>query len=546
MTVRTKITVCVAALLGFILVGVVFMIWKADRALYNHQRSSLAHESMSAYLRVSTLVNRSFNQIGRDLLDGDGGLRIDIAEAEARTLAILEENVGVETLEEEIGLRDHEERSDVARLRELKREIASAFAETRTAERMVLDGEPGAGRALISSTLESRVEGRIAALIEAGVDDEREELQEALDDMEAVNQVARWLTFVVTIAAVLIAGLVIFSLVFRLRDSLVKLELGADRFTDGDLNHQIPISGRDEFATLSRRLNAMARQLRSQRDALEAARAELEFRVDERTRELNEANEELERRDAARRRFFADIGHELRTPITALRGEAEVALRARSDREENYRDALRRIVSASSQLTRFVNDIFLIAREQGGVLDLRTERLDLRRAAEEAVDQMRAIAEEAGATLTLAPQPEPAWIEGDGERVAQLVRILVANAVAHGESGVAVEIALVREGEGWRLTVADDGPGVPADERPWIFDRFFRGSGAGEDLRAASGAGLGLPIARSLAQAHGGRIWIDAERRVGAAFHVAFPAAAAPAEPNLSGGREALRLVQRS
>lgn len=523
MQVRTTISLCIGLLATVIVAGAGLSLWNTKRVLYNHDRTSLAYQELGGYLQLSGEIFRTFKQARRDLLSGDGRLTFDLETSKQRIERILEEIIVLEEKEKRIGLRSRESPSDEVRVRELREELALAFGDIRTTERLLSLGQSEEAAAFFGESLEARIDGRVDRLIETGIADEQDELADALGDIELWNRTVTWLSIVAVAIALAAAGLVIFSLVLRLRRSLVKLEAGAACFARGELNHQIPISGQDEFAVLSQRFNLMAQQLLQQREALESARASLELRVAERTRELFAANAELKRRDATRREFFADIGHELRTPITALRGEAEVALRVRSDREAGYRYALQRIVEISDQLTRFVNDIFLIAREQAGVLDLRLHVFDLREAVRAGFDHMHATLDLNAVEAEIELPTEAALIEGDEERVAQLVRILVSNAIEHASAGRAVRVLVSRVDDCWQLSVEDNGPGIPEGEQAWVFERFYRGSGLSDEQRTSS-TGLGLPIARSLVQAHGGRIWIDRTYGEGLAVRASFPA----------------------
>jgi len=235
----------------------------------------------------------------------------------------------------------------------------------------------------------------------------------------------------------------------------------------------------------------------------------------------------LTERDRLRRQFFADIGHELRTPVTAIRGEAEVALRAKTDVETARKNALNTIVSLSEQLTEGVSDLFLIAREQAGVLDFRNHNLCLYEAVADCVDQMQGVVRENGASLRIETEGASLPIDGERNRICQLVRILVSNALTHTQTGVSITVSTALEGDQAVLAVADDGPGIPESERPRVFDRYVRG--AKESARAASGTGLGLAIAKSIARAHAGTISVGDSASGGTRIEARFPLTVATA-----------------
>lgn len=523
MQVRTKITLCVSILAAVIITCAGLLLWNTQRSTYNHQRSSLAYQQLAGYLQFSGELFRTFKQVRRDLLDGDRVLTFDLDDAEQRLIAIVDDIRVTELQESEVvGLRQDEEYKDMGRLAALQSEVSGAFEDIRKGKEMLAAGNPAEARVFISTTLTDRIDVRISQIIEGAVDDEREEVAEALAKIEQVNRIAFWVAIAATLTGLPLTALVVYTLLLRLRRNLSNLERGAESFGAGQLDHKIPVHGKDEFAKLSHRFNAMAHQLREQHQALEDARISLEHRVAERTEELRAANAELERRDEMRRQFFADIGHELRTPITAVRGEAEVALRAKQDHREIYRSALDRIVEISDQLTRFVNDIFLIARAQAGVADMRRAEIDLNEVITMAVGQLRTLINEHDAQLTLDVPESPAMVEGDMQRLCQLLQILLSNAIKHSQPGARIEVALHLKSDDWRLSVSDNGPGIPMEERPHVFDRFYRGA-ASAGPEPAQGTGLGLPIAKSIVQGHDGRIRIDPVRSQGTAVHVSLP-----------------------
>ncbi len=523
MQVRTKITLWVSSLAAVTFACAGLLLWNTERAKFNHHLTTLAYEELTGFLHLSGEVFRTFKQVRRDLMSRDGTLTFDLDEAQNRIEGIADGIRRVTSKEvKAIGEEDNPD-NDHNRINNLRQEIAAAFDDVRNATRMIKSGNREDALALLETSLQTRVDEKIDGIIESAVEDEREEVSEALRQIELINQIAIWAAIAASIAGLLLTTLVIVTLVLRLRTSLTALETGAEIFAAGRLEHKIPVYGRDEFATLSTRFNDMAHELLDQRHALEEARESLEHRVAERTEELRAANAELERRDKTRRQFFADIGHELRTPITAVRGEAEVALRAKNDQQTVYNTALKRIVEITGQLTRFVNDIFMIAREQAGEVDMRRGTVDLTDAATTAVEQLRTLLVEKSTSITTEIPTAPAFVEGDEQRLCQLVQILLSNAIHHGQDAVEVTVSVSRFDNNWRLSVEDDGPGIPDSDKAQVFERFYRG-GDMDRKEHLQGTGLGLPIAQSIVQAHGGRIWIESEQALGTAVHAEFPA----------------------
>ena len=248
MQVRTTISLCIGLLAIVIVAGAGLSLWNTNRVLYNHDRTSLAYQELGGYLQLSGEIFRTFKQARRDLLSDDGRLTFDIETSRQRIERILEEIILLEEEENRIGLRSRESPSDEVRVRELREELALAFGDIRTTERLLSLGQSEEAAAFLGKSLETRIDGRVDRLIETGIADEQGELSDALSDIELWNRTVTWLSIVAVAIALGAAGLVIFSLVLRLRRSLVKLEAGAACFARGELNHQIPISGQDDGA----------------------------------------------------------------------------------------------------------------------------------------------------------------------------------------------------------------------------------------------------------------------------------------------------------
>ena len=162
-----------------------------------------------------------------------------------------------------------------------------------------------------------------------------------------------------------------------LRRPLDDLNIGALELQSGNLLHRIPDSRHDEFSRLAQSVNKMAGELYLHRAREAEARQQLEFLVQERTNELELAVEKLEKLDLRRRQLFADISHELRTPTTAIRGEAEITLRGRDKPIDEYKIALGRIVSAAQQLGLVIDDLLTMARSDIDMLAIERANLEV-------------------------------------------------------------------------------------------------------------------------------------------------------------------------
>jgi two-component system sensor histidine kinase MprB len=212
---------------------------------------------------------------------------------------------------------------------------------------------------------------------------------------------------------------------------------------------------------------------------------------------------------AAQRRLIADASHELRTPVTSLRTNAEV-LRAAPDLSAAERDVLLGdVVAQAEELGELVSDIIELARDGEGSAPAEEIRLD--GLVLEAVDRARRHAP----GVVYEARVAPCVVEGAPDRLGRAVNNLLDNAAKHSPSGGVVDVTVV----GGEVTVRDHGPGVSAADAPHVFDRFYRGAGA----RDRPGSGLGLAIVRQVAESGGGTVAVEDAPGGGALFRLALP-----------------------
>lgn len=352
----------------------------------------------------------------------------------------------------------------------------------------------------------------------------------------AADRALRWAHGLwLLLAAVLALAAVAVALVFTqaLRRRLKRLDEGAQALQRGELHHRIALAGNDEFAALGRSVDRMAAELAGHREREARARQRLEEVVAARTADLQSALQALQQVDERRRRLFADISHELRTPTTAIRGEAEIALRGRDKPPDDYKAALQRIADASRQLGGVIDDLLTMARSDLETLALRRQPLDLAQPLADALAQGQALAYERGVQVEATAVPAGALpLHGDPLRVRQLLLVLLDNAVRYSHAGGRVHVRVRHaddaDGTGWaEVEVRDEGIGIGPDELPRVFDRHFRGEAARR--HRADGSGLGLSIAEALATGHGGTLTLCSEPGVGTTATLRLPLATARA-----------------
>lgn len=223
------------------------------------------------------------------------------------------------------------------------------------------------------------------------------------------------------------------------------------------------------------------------------------------------------------RRFMADAAHELRTPLSVVRSRAEVALQRERERPE-YEEALRGIERESIRVGRIVEDLLTLARADAGERPIQRQRIFLDDIVLDTAEAAKALATRRDVRISVA-EFEEAPIIGDPVLMHQLTMILLDNAIKFSHAGTLVQIGVWRANDAARLSVSDAGPGIPADQLPHVFERFYRGDAARSRAGTASseGAGLGLSIAQWIAEEHGASIRIESTVGTGTCVVVEFP-----------------------
>jgi signal transduction histidine kinase len=286
------------------------------------------------------------------------------------------------------------------------------------------------------------------------------------DTLESVDLVRRRLLIagLIALAAALLVGYLAASIFAR---RIRRVECAADRIAGGDFGEPISDRAQDELGQLAATFERMRQRL-----------AQLEH---------------------ARREFIANASHELRTPLFSLGGflellaDEELDPRTRAEFMGTMREQVAR-------LTKLATDLLDLSRLDAGRITVEREPVDLAALAESLVDEFRAVATSSGHDLVVDGDGEATAL-GDEERVLQIGRILLENALVHTPAGTPVRLRTARRNGAVLLTVEDEGPGIPAEHAGQVFDRFYRIEGS-----VASGSGLGLAIARELAELMGGSV----------------------------------------
>jgi two-component system, OmpR family, sensor kinase len=300
------------------------------------------------------------------------------------------------------------------------------------------------------------------------------DLSGELDEVNDALQIAAG----VSIGVLILASLLAWAVAGRVLAPLRLLRDTARSIGESDLTRRIPVEGDDELAGLARTFNEML--------------------------------DRLEQAFASQKAFISDAGHELRTPITIIRGHLDVM----GDDPDERRETLELVADELDRMGRLVNDLLLLARANRPDF-LEPQTIDLDDLTRELFAKASALAERDWRLASVAS----GRIVADRQRLTQALMNLSQNAVAHTHEGDAVELGSALAPGSVRLWVRDTGPGIPEHEQARIFERFVRLNGS----HAGEGAGLGLAITRAVAEAHGGRVELDSRPGAGARFTVIIP-----------------------
>ncbi|WP_432951088.1 ATP-binding protein [Kribbella sp. CA-253562] len=288
----------------------------------------------------------------------------------------------------------------------------------------------------------------------------------------------------VAVAALAVIAVVGWLAAGRLLRPIRDVRQTAQQISESDLTRRIVAPGNDDVSSLARTFNAML--------------------------------DRLEEAFATQRRFLDEAGHELRTPITIVRGHLELLNTADAEETAEVRDLL---LDELDRMSRSVEDLIVLAKAERPDF-LRPDLVDVGRLTDHVLDKARAL----GDRGWRVDRRTEAWVVADAQRLTQALVQLAENAVKFTRPQDRVVIGSSSDGEVVRLWVSDTGPGIAAADAGRIFERFQRGRGAGR----ADGSGLGLAIVRAIAEAHGGSVRLHPTPGGGATFELTIPQAAAP------------------
>ncbi len=295
---------------------------------------------------------------------------------------------------------------------------------------------------------------------------------------------------------------------------LAILNTAAKKVRKGDMSVRVDLIESDEWKSVGDSFNQMVEALAGQQKALEEE-------VQKAVSQLSEAYEELKRTEKYRSDFYSNVTHDLKTPITAIKGATDLLKKKIAREDLNlYIDMLDR---NTKKLSKMVKDLLDIAKIESGGLELQMEEQDLIELIEDAIFMVTSLAIEKNISISQNTNLKGAVISGDQSRLEQVFINLLSNAISFSPQGSVINVIIKKGEKGQVLVIIEDsGPGIPKNEREKIFQKFFRGN-RGKNKNGHEGMGLGLAIAKGIVEVHGGKIWVSEGKLGGAAFHISFP-----------------------
>jgi len=297
-----------------------------------------------------------------------------------------------------------------------------------------------------------------------------------------VNRILLWIAFL-SIGAVLFVGITQSQSIIQ---PIQTLNQATRLIAKGDYAHRIKINRNDEFGEMAQAFNNMA--------------------------------QELENQQVLRNRTMADIAHELRTPLSIL----QIDLESMEDGlMEVTPENMRVLQSEVSHLRNLVEDLRILSRVDAGEITIEQAAIELGSLIREVIERQMQSARDKGVHLGFDLEGEEIFVTGDNQRLSQVLINLITNAVRHTPQDGTVNVAMRQQGSEVLVSVADTGEGIPQADLPFLFDRLYRVEKSRS--RDQGGSGLGLSIAKSLIEAHQGRIWAESKEGEGSTFKFVLP-----------------------
>lgn len=513
---RLRLAFVMTVFFGFSLSLGAMMYWGSEQIAKQFHHSQMAYETLERYERLSQEAYRYFKQRMDHLITATSLTKSDLNISKKRLLEAMQSLRNAAVINEA-----HNKSAELERVANLTAFLDASEYRFKEVERLREQGHIDLAREALNKYSSEEIDIKFQPVIDTAIASERINVTKAKSELEGLINQSQWFAILAAVIAALFsisASLLLFNGIKKPIESLMR---GTNEIASGNLTYRIDLDSHDEFGYLAGHFNNMANNLDIQQEKLRQNQSELEFRVAKRTFELLELNQDLKRMDAERLELLADISHELRTPITVIRGEAEVSLRGHDKDTGEYKDALQRITELAIQLAKYVNDLLFLARNDTASLQFEWEILELSELLYQVSEDFQVMAQEYALSLSCSLPKQAIWIEGDKQRLRQVLFILGENACRYSKPHGEIVFSTWLEDNQAHISLTDQGIGIPEADLDKIFERHFRSENARQTRK--DGSGLGLPLAKSIIKAHKGNLHVQSTENVGSRFTLSLP-----------------------
>ncbi len=522
MTVRWRILIFVSASLGFMALVIVAMTLVLRSTDHFAVRVKGLHARLATVTALDTIANRYAAQVADTLLlngnqtEALEGTRVSMYRTLAELMRVTRAEVstlsGMKQIQGELP-----EVANSERLAEVFDAIDGAARQAIVLQRQ---GRTAEAMDLYNRQVAFRLANELRPWIEHELEDERGEMTDESANIAQVQFNARLASAVLASLSVLCLVVLGAYLYRSLMRPLDNIRHAIRAIGEGKFDHRVEAAGRDEFSLISKTFNETADALAEQRVSMTADRKRLGDEVEERTRELSGALVRLRSVDSRQAQILSEVSHQLRTPLTVIRGEADVALRGKHSAEDQH-ETLLRIQGQARALGQLLEDLINYARSDVQGHQRVAEKISLEEVAAAAVQDCMILADVREVNIASTFSKQPCWVSGDFGRLKQAIVIGLDNAIKHSAPGAKICVRTASDGDQVSVSITDEGPGIAAEDLPHVFERFFR-SHRGDEL-LNSGLGIGLSIAKDIVEQHDGSISLENRAAGGARFHIVLP-----------------------
>ncbi|GGW82816.1 sensor histidine kinase [Alteromonas halophila] len=481
----------------------------------NLKQSIVAQTLLTEHQQLSSISYRLFKQLTDELIFGKDANQAKVRNKKKQIDQSLEKIRSLE-LRQRQALGKVVTAGSVEDTDELASLINNIIAEFRTVAASDT-ASPLNQRAQLQLLLEDTIDNQFREAINAAVVRQNNVVTAINASIDTLNTTIVWFTLGLGVVSFPFIILGCFWLFNALYQPLTVIKSGTQAIAEGNYDYRIPAGFDDEFNSLTESLNQLATRLAEHENQASAYRRQLEVEVEQRTRALTEANSRLTQIDARRRQFIADVSHELRTPLTIIRGEAQVTLRQDSQPNNVYRQTLEAILEQAVHLSGLVDDLLLLARAEMSQLKLDLQQQTIGPLIAQQLHAWQRAHESRHLVTDITPDVQSLTLYVDPQRIRQVLTILLDNANKYSPSDSQITVTATLTDAHVDIVVHDEGEGISASDIEHIFERFVRLK------RQGNGMGLGLAIAKTIAEAHQGELLVSSTPGVGSAFTLRLP-----------------------